>query len=86
MRLAFSNRASGLSYTDPAQFEHFVFQDIDLSGAGLRKLIPWKAEWHMAHICEDCGVYTIEYKEALSRKEVEAIITDRQKKAPTLQH
>ena len=79
MRLAFCNRASGLSYTDPTQFEHFAFKDIDLSGAGLRKLIPWKGEWHMAHICEDCGIYTIEYKQAFSRKEVEAIIADMQK-------
>ncbi len=86
MRLAFCNRASGLSYTDPTQFEHFVFKDIDLSGAGLRKLIPCKGEWHMAHICEDCGVYTIEYKKAFSRKEVEIIIADMQKEHATAQH
>ncbi len=86
MRLAFCNRALGLSYTDPTQFEHFVFKDIDLSGAGMRKLIPWIGEWHMAHICEDCGVYTIEYKKAFSRKEVETIIADMQKEHATAQH
>ena len=86
MRLAFCNRASGLSYTETTQFEHTVFRDIDLSGAGLRKLIPWKGEWHMAHICKDCGIYTIEYKKAFSRKEVAAIIGDMQKELATVQH
>lgn len=74
MRPAFCNRATGLSYTDPSQFENFVFKDIDLSNAGFRKLIPWKGEWHRAHICEDCGVYMIAYKQVYTRNEVEALI------------
>lgn len=74
MRLAFSNRASGLSCADPAQFGNFFFMDVDLFGAGLRKLLPWKAEWYRAHRCEVCCVCTIEYGQAYSRREVEAMI------------
>jgi len=75
MRPAFCNRAAGLSYTDPSQFENFVIKDSDLLKAGFRKLIPWKGEWFKAHICKDCGVYTIEYTKAYSRKDVEALIS-----------
>jgi hypothetical protein len=74
MKPAFCNRGTGLSYTDPSQYKNFVFKDNDLSKAGFRRLIPWKGEWHTAHICKNCGVYTIEYSQAYTRKEVEALI------------
>ena len=84
MSPAFCNRASGLSYTDPSQFENFVFKDVDLSKAGLRKLIPWKGEWHKAHICEDCSVYVIEYDAAYSRKEIESMLGGMKKNQETV--
>ncbi len=74
MRPAFCNRAAGLSCTDPSKFNNYVFKDHDLSKAGFRKWIPWKGEWHVAHICTDCSLYTIEYGKVFSRKEVAAII------------
>jgi len=85
MRSAFCSRASGLSYTDPSKFENYVFKDTDLSNAGFRKLIPWKGEWHKAHICEDCGIYSIEYRQSYSRKEVEEIIEGMKKQPQTIQ-
>ncbi len=84
MPAAFCSRAAGLSYTDPTSFEKFAFKDVDLSGAGLRKFIPWKGEWHLAHICENCAIYTIEYKQAYSRKEVEAMIVEMKVKSETV--
>jgi len=75
MQLAFCAKASGLSYAKPDDFKNNVFVDKDLSEAGFRKLIPWKGEWHRAHICEACGIYTIEYASSYSRAEVEEMIT-----------
>jgi len=79
MDLAFCARASGLSYAKPDDFMNKVFMDEDLSKAGLRKLIPWKGEWHRAHICEACGVYTIQYAVSYSREEVEKLIANQNK-------
>jgi hypothetical protein len=76
MELAFCAKASGLSYTKPSSFTRTAFLDKDLSEAGLRKLIPWKGEWHKASICEGCSIYTIEYAEAFDRAEVEKIIAE----------
>lgn len=73
---AFCNKAAGLSYVKPSQFNGFSFHDKDLSEAGLRKIIPWKGEWHRSSICEECGIYTIEYSQAYSRREVEEIIAN----------
>ena len=75
MDLAFCAKASGLSYAKPDKFMNNMFVDKDLSEAGFRKLIPWKGEWHRAHICEACGIYTIEYAISYSREEVEQLIS-----------
>ena len=74
MRMAFCNRASGLSCVEPDQFAYAVVRDTDLSGSAWRNLIPWTASWHPAHLCEACGMYAVEYRRTFSRKQVEAII------------
>ncbi len=81
MALGFCSRASGLSYVTPDKFTNKAFIDKDLSEAGFRKFIPWKGEWHRAHICEACDIYTIEYSVSYSREEVEKLIATSEKTA-----
>ena len=77
MSQAFCARASGLSYTEPSKFQSFVFGDVDLSKTGPsdpKRLL--KGQWHKSHLCDECGIYTIEYREVYSRQEVEALIAE----------
>ena len=69
----FAGRAAGLSFVAPYKFEHFAFVDEDISGAGLKKLLPAKAEYFRSAICRSCKLYLIDYGQVFSRKQAEAI-------------
>jgi len=71
MQIAFCNKAEGLSCAMPEKFDNFIFLDKDLSGAGLKKFFPHKAEWHPAYLCQDCTIYVIEYGVSMNHKEAE---------------
>lgn len=77
MSEAFCTRLLGLSYTEPSKFQRFAFVDTDLSQTGPdhpKRLL--KGEWHKSHLCDECGLYVVEYRTAYSRKEVEALIAE----------
>ncbi len=79
MNPAFCARASGLSYTEQSKFQSFIFGDDDLSTTGPsdpKGLL--KGEWHKSHLCDECGINTIEYREVYSRQEVEALIAEQE--------
>ena len=66
MEAGFAARSSTLSHIAPAKFESFAFVDEDLAKAGLRRLLPWKAEYFRSYLCRACEFYLINYGTSLS--------------------
>lgn len=71
LQQGFAARASGLSFIDPGKFGLLVFQDEDVSGAGLKKILPSKAEYFRSAICRSCKLYLVDYGQVCSRKQAE---------------
>jgi len=74
MERGYSSANTGLSWIDEDKFQSFAFIDKDLSGAGLKKLFPWKGEYFMASNCAQCKIVLINYAEKFDRKAVESKI------------
>lgn len=72
MQSGYSSANTGLSWIDEDKFQSFAFIDKDLSGAGLRKLFPWKSEYFKASNWTQCMIVLIDYSERLDRKAVES--------------
>ena len=68
-KAGFAVRSAGFSFVDPGKFESFAFIDEDISKAGLRKLVPWKAEYYRSYLCRSCKLYVVDYSEIYSRKQ-----------------
>lgn len=66
-----SSANTGLSWIERGKFESFAFVDKDLSGAGLRKMLPWKGFYFHAWKCGSCEILTVDYSEKFDRKSVE---------------
>jgi len=49
------------------KFEAFAFIDEDLVEAGLRVLLPWKAEYFRSYVCRACEFYLIDFGTRLNR-------------------
>lgn len=69
MEQGFCHRASGLYYIRPEKLKQFAFKDEDLIKAGFRKILPSKAEYYMAYLCEACGFFCVDFSKSLGRKE-----------------
>ncbi len=77
MQDGFAGKAAGLSFVAREKFERFAFIDEDVSGAGLKKLFPWKAEYYDSYLCRSCELYIIDFSMTLSRVEAEQLIKSR---------
>jgi len=77
----FASRSTGLSFIGPDNFDKFAFLDEDLSGAGLTKFFPSKAAYFDCCVCRACELYLIDFSNALSRADVEALIAARAEEA-----
>jgi len=73
LQAGFTARAAGLSFITPEKFERFAFLDEDLSSAGLRKLIPWKAEYFRSYLCRSCELYLVDFGTVLDRTQAEIV-------------
>jgi hypothetical protein len=69
MEAGFAARSSPLSHIAPEKFEAFAFIDEDLAEAGLRVLLPWKAEYFRSWLCRACKFYLIDYGTGLIREQ-----------------
>ena len=74
----FASKSSGLSFVAQGKFAKFSFVDEDVSGAGLSKYLPWKAEYFDSYLCRGCGLYVIDFSKTLSRSDVEDLIKERE--------
>jgi hypothetical protein len=61
MLLGFSCKSSPLSFVPLEKMRRFVFKDEDLHHAGLKVILPWKAEYSPSYHCSHCRVYVIDY-------------------------
>ncbi len=61
-----------LSWIEKKKLQSFAFMDKDLSGAGLRKLFPWKAYYFKASNCRTCGIVVVDYSKKFDKKSLEA--------------
>lgn len=69
----FAAKAAGLSFITPERFEHFAFLDEDIAKAGLKKLLPWKAEYYRSYVCQSCELYLIDFGTTLNRKQADQL-------------
>ena len=69
----FCHRAKGLSFVSVEKLKSFVSIDEDLAKAGLRKLLPSKAEYYSSFLCRKCNLYFVDYGTSLSSAEAKAI-------------
>jgi len=83
MQDGFASKAAGLSFVASDKFESAVFVDEDVSGAGLKKLFPWKAEYFDSYLCRACELYIIDYSKTLSRAEAEQLLKSRSGEPPS---
>jgi len=70
MDRGYSCANAGLSWIEPSKFKNFSFLDKDLSGAGLKKYIPWMAEYFQAFHCSSCRMVLVDYSRKFDRKTV----------------
>ena len=69
MKRGFVPRKATLSWVAPKQLAQFMFVGYNLHGAGLRQILPGKAEYDLAYRCPTCRIYLVDYSRALSRDE-----------------
>jgi hypothetical protein len=74
LQLGFAARSVGLSFVSPEKFEHFAFLDEDVSQAGLKKLLPSKAEYYRAYLCRSCKLYVVDYSKIYHRNDAEQLV------------
>lgn len=61
LQAGFAHRAVGLSFVAPEKLEQAVSLDEDLAQAGLRKLLPSRAEYFRSYLCRGCELYLIDF-------------------------
>ena len=61
LQAGFAHRTIGLSFVGPEKLEQFVSLDEDLAQAGLRKLLPSRAEYFRSYLCRGCELYVIDF-------------------------
>ena len=71
----FCSRSSGLSFVAPQKLDHGAFLDEDLTGAGLRKLLPSKAEFYRSYVCRTCELYVVDFSQFLDREQASELAT-----------
>jgi hypothetical protein len=74
MASGYSCANAALSWIEKEKFRSFAFVDKDLSGAGVRKLLPWKGYYFKASHCRLCQMVVIDYSKKFDRKSVESEI------------
>lgn len=70
----FAQKAAGLSFVAPKSFEQFISLDEDLAEAGLRKLLPSKAEYFGSHVCRSCELYLIDFSRTYDRSKAKELL------------
>lgn len=73
MERGFSPRNMGLSWIALEKLRQFIFQDEDLVGSGLKKVLPARAEYDLTYRCPQCQVYVVDYSRAVSSEEARAL-------------
>jgi len=73
MEQGFCHRASGLGYIRPEKFQRCGFVDEDLVKAGFRRLLPSKAEYYVAFLCEECSFFAVDFERSLNRREADGL-------------
>lgn len=81
MEQGFCHRATGLSFVAPSKLAKFVSIDEDLAEAGLRKLLPSKAEYYRSYLCRPCSLYIVDYGTSLSSAEAKELAVSIVRKA-----
>jgi hypothetical protein len=69
MEKGFSFRNIGLSWIPTEKIKQFAFGDNDLNEAGLKKFLPWKAEYNLSYHCPNCKIYIVDYNRSFSKAE-----------------
>jgi hypothetical protein len=69
----FAARAAGLSFVSPDKLERYAFLDEDVSQAGLKKILPSKAEYYRSCLCRSCKLYLVDYGKVYSRSQAEQV-------------
>ena len=77
----FCHRVNGLSFVAPAKLANFVSIDEDLAKAGLRKLLPSKAEYYRSYLCRPCNLYVVDYGTSLGSAEAKELAASMVRKA-----
>ncbi len=70
----FAHKAAGISFVASKSFEQFLSLDEDLAEAGLRKLLPSKAEYFRSHVCRSCELYLIDFSRTYDRSEAKELL------------
>ncbi len=73
MERGFSHRNVGLSLITPEKMRKFAFRDEDLNKAGLKQLLPAKAEYNLSYHCPNCRIYIVDYSKAVSTEHAKAL-------------
>jgi hypothetical protein len=51
----------------------FPFRDEDLNKAGLKHLLPAKADYDFSYHCPNCRIYIVDYTNAVSTEHTKAL-------------
>jgi predicted nucleic-acid-binding Zn-ribbon protein len=80
----FCHRASGIWYIRPEKLRRFTFKDEDLAKAGWRRILPSKAEYFRAYLCENCKYFAVDFSARLDQKQARTLATEKRKTGPGL--
>jgi len=73
MQRGFHIRNTGLSYVAPDKLGTLIFIDEDVGQAGLRKVVPTRAQYHLSSICRACKLYVVDFSRSYSTKEAQEL-------------
>ena len=73
MEQGFYLRTSGLWYVRPEKLRRFVFKCEDLVKSGFRKILPSRAEYYLAFLCEECKFFAVDFSKSLNTAEAKKL-------------
>ena len=66
MNMGFCSRSSPLSFVALDKLARLVFKDEDLHRAGLKMILPWKAQYSPSYLCSTCNIYIVDHGRVIS--------------------
>lgn len=69
----FYARNIGLSWITAEKMRRSAFLDEDLNHAGLKKLLPARAQYNLSYHCPGCQIYIVDYSRAISSADAKAL-------------